>query len=64
MQYIVEVVHGLAHTHKDDVGEAVEFGDGEYLVKNVGSRQVAVETLHPSDTETAPHLAPRLTGDT
>ena len=59
----VEVVHGFAHAHIDDVGEAPELGDGENLAQDVGGREVAVEALLAGDAEAAAHLAAYLARD-
>ena len=56
----VEVVHGFAHAHEDNVGELLELGDGEELVEDVARRQRAVESLLPGDAEAAAHLAAHL----
>ena len=58
-----EVVHRFAHAHVDDVGELAKFGDGEYLVEYVRSREVTMEALLPRDAETTTHLTAYLTGD-
>lgn len=62
-QHGVEVVHRLAHAHIDDVGEAVELGDGENLVEDVVGAEAAVESLLAGDAEAAAHLAAGLTRD-
>ena len=59
----IEVVHRFAHAHKDHVGQLLELGNGEELVEDVASREVAVKALLSGDTETAAHLAAHLTGD-
>ena len=58
---MVEVVHGLAFAHIDDIGEV---GEVEYLVENLGSRQVPVEAQSARHAELTAHLTARLRGDT
>lgn len=57
---IVEVVHGLAFAHIDDIGEV---GEVEYLVENLGSRQVPVEAQSARHAEFTAHLTACLRRD-
>ena len=63
MQNAGKVVHRFAHAHVYDIGKLAKFGDGEYLIEDIGGREVAMEALLPSDAKTAAHLAAHLTGD-
>ncbi len=57
VKHRLQVVERFAHAHEHQVGERLAFRDGEYLVHDVGRREVAVETLPPCHAERAVHLA-------
>ena len=59
-EHVVEVVHRLALSHEDDVGELVHIGKGIDLVEDVGCRETALKTLFARLTEQAVHLAAHL----
>ena len=59
-EHVVEVVHWLALSHEDDVGELVHIGKGIDLVEDVGCRETALKTLFARLTEQAVHLAAHL----
>ena len=60
-KHLVEVVHRLALPHEHDVREAFALRQGVDLVQNVGSGEVAVESLFSRLAEKAVHLASHLT---
>ena len=62
-QHVVEVVHRLALTHEDDVGQFVDLRQTVDLIENVGRREVTLEALLTRLTEEAVHLAPHLARD-
>ena len=62
-QHVVEVVHRLALSHEDDVGEAVALGQRVDLVEDVIGREVALEALLAGLAEEAVHLASHLRRD-
>ena len=63
-QDILEVVHRLALTHEDDVGQALPFGQSVNLVEDVGGAAVALEALTACHAESAAHAATHLRGHT
>ena len=54
---VVVVVHRLAHSHEDEVGEFFVFRKVEDLVQDVACRKILLETLFTGLTEEAVHLA-------
>ena len=62
-QYGVGIVERLAHTHKNDVGQAVAFGQRLDLIENLGRRERMLQSLPAGGAETAAHAAARLRRD-
>ena len=60
LEHVVEVVHRLALTHEDDVGQAVALGQAVHLVQDVRHGQVALKALLARLAEEAVHLAAHL----
>ena len=59
----IEVVHRLALSHEDDVGELFASGHRIDLVQDVGGGEVSSEALPARHAEAAPHAAACLTAD-
>ena len=64
LHYGVVIIHRLAHSHKDKIGKVLKLRQMQYLVKDVASREVSLETLFARLTEEAVHLAAHLTRHT
>ena len=60
---VVVVVHRLAHSHKYVVGKFLVFREVEYLVQDIASRKILLETLFASLAEEAVHFAAHLRRD-
>ena len=59
-QKVVDIIQRLAHTHKDKVGEPIAFRDRDYLVENLGGRELMTKAHTPRSAKFAPHTATRL----
>lgn len=63
LKHLREIVERFTHAHKYHIGKRLAFRDGENLIDDLGSREIAVESLLSGDAEGAPHLASHLRGD-
>ena len=63
LQHVVEVVHGLALSHIDDIRQTVNLWKTVDLIEDVGRSEIALEALLTRLAEQAIHLAPHLAGN-
>ena len=62
-QHGVDVVEGLAHAHKHDVGERMGLRYAQHLVDDLVGCEIAVKALTTGHTKIAVHAASLLRGD-
>jgi hypothetical protein len=54
----------VLHTHKNDIGYLIPFGQGGHLIKDLRNGKIALETLFTCHTKQTIHFAAHLCGNT